>query len=212
MKESRPSWQVAPTAVFVASPLTHLLVRSQSSPTTSLDSAMEEQGWDDDRRIIDWLGKPHHCPPGRASPEPIDARTNHGRTDADEEEIQRRVESQRKRCERRSTSPAPVPRPLLRQRRLIPSGTCTRAGTYWSRWSDSARRTWARWSRASNGTANHYLRFFAPFAHRLQSRSLVDEVGSEELHSVRTLASLHAAPLAQRHVRCRCSRERYEAP
>jgi acetyl-CoA carboxylase carboxyltransferase component len=43
-----------------------------SSPTTSLDSAMEEQGWDDDRRIIDWL-------------------------DADEEEIQRRVESQRKR-------------------------------------------------------------------------------------------------------------------
>ena len=54
--------------------------------------------------------------------------------------------------------------------------------------------------------------FFAPFAHRLQSRSLVDEVGSDELHSVRTLASLLAAPLAQRHVRCRCSRERYEAP
>ena len=127
---------------------------------------MEEQGWDDDRRIIDWLGKPHHCPPGRASPEPIDARTNHGRTDADEEEIQRRVESQRKRCERRSTSPAPVPRPLLRQRCLIPSGTCTRAGTYWSRWSDSARRTWARWSRASNGTVNHYIHFFVPFAHR----------------------------------------------
>ena len=45
-----------------------------------------------------------------------------------------------------------------------------------------------------------------------QLRSLVDEVGSDELHSVRTLATLLAAPLAQRHVRCRCSRERYEAP
>ena len=45
-----------------------------------------------------------------------------------------------------------------------------------------------------------------------QLRSLVDEVGSDELHSERTLATLLAAPLAQRHVRCRCSRERYEAP
>lgn len=97
--------------VRVTAPLTQLLVRLQSSPTTSLDSAMEEQGWDDDRRIIDWLGKSHPCPPGLdlASPQPVDTiGTNHGdATDADEEEIQRRVESQRKRCERRSTPPVP---------------------------------------------------------------------------------------------------------
>lgn len=79
----------------------------------------------------------------------------------------------------------------------------------------SARKTWARWSRASNGTVN--AAFLKYLMRRLltgasQLRSLVDEVGSDELHSVRTLATLLAAPLAQRHVRCRCSRERYEAP